>query len=216
MRGTGKFLFDRSFDADTGQPRPEYTKVDLAAARDAGFDDGRQAGYREAADGEERKIADTMAVALQRLETMVAELDGRTQEITRQAVEAAMMICRKVLPTLARRNALPEVEGMFAECLDILRDEPRVVVRVPGELIEPLQARLDTLAAGGGFDGKLVIMPDDDLAPTDCALVWADGGANRDVQRTWGEIDQAVNRLLYAAADGEEAEQPEPTTNVSE
>ena len=82
MGATDKFLFDTSFDTDTGQPRPEYTKVDLAAARDAGFDDGRQAGYREAADGEERKIADTMAVALQRLETMGTAKSSRAPRKT--------------------------------------------------------------------------------------------------------------------------------------
>ena len=172
MGGNQKFLFETSFDADAAEPKPEFTEIDLVRARDAGFEEGRDLGYREAAAGEERRLADTMVTAGQRVDALAAELDDQAQIITRRTVEVAMTICRKLLPTLARRNAASEVEGLFAECLEIIRDEAHVVVRVPAELAEPLQGRLEAQAAAGGFHGKLVFVPDDDLAPTDCTTFY--------------------------------------------
>lgn len=216
MRDSQKFLFETSFEVAVGEPEPKFSEQDLAAAREAAFDAGRQAGHQDAAEGEERRIAELMTLAVGRIDALKSELDGQAARITRDAVDAAMTISRKVLPTLARRNALGEVEGMFAECLNIIREEPRVVVRVPGDLAESLQGRLEQLAAGNGFHGKLVFMPDDDLAPTDCAVIWADGGANRDLARTWAEIDQSLNRFLYAAGTGDDTDEPSMTGDTPE
>ncbi|MCZ6590627.1 MAG: hypothetical protein O7B98_05730, partial [Alphaproteobacteria bacterium] len=45
------------------------------------------------------------------------------------------------------------------------------------------------------FDGKIVLLADDQLSPTDCHVLWADGGSERDVQRTWSEINKAVEQI---------------------
>ncbi len=107
-----------------------------------------------------------------------------------------MTVVRKLFPSLAQRHGLDEVEGLVAECLGRLRDEPRVVVRVADELLDPLKAHMDRLSEHSGFEGRVVLLADEGLSDSDVRVEWADGGAERDSGRLWREIDEILARAL--------------------
>jgi flagellar assembly protein FliH len=118
---------------------------------------------------------------------------------------------RKVIPELARRNALNEIEQLVRECLQAIYDEPRVVVRGHDRVIAALQPRIDAMAASCGFHGKIVLFADDQLNETDCRVEWADGGAERNLDDMWRQIDAALERIAddgAAAPAGSETSKP--------
>jgi hypothetical protein len=115
------------------------------------------------------------------------------QSAAESAVDIAVAMCRKALPTLASQGALTEIEGHIRRTLTDVHGEPRVVVRVSEENVAGLQLHIESLA--GGFDGEIVLLADDQLPATDCHVMWADGGSERDVQRTRSEIDKAVEQI---------------------
>ena len=53
-----------------------------------------------------------------------------------------------------------------------------------------------------GFGGRLLLIADEGLGPGDCRLEWADGGIERQAQRTWVEIEQRIARSLAALSAG--------------
>ncbi len=71
-----------------------------------------------------------------------------------------------------------------------------MVIRIADALLDPLRERLDEVAAKAAFDGKVVLLADEALAPSDVRVEWADGGAERDTGRLWAEIDQVLERNL--------------------
>ena len=217
MEQPSKFTFDAVFDVDDGsvvssdgQAGPGwYTGQQIEALREESFDAG-------IAEGEARERATTehrQAEALEAITaglTAIAELHVPTLErVADEATNLAVAIARKVSPALMRRQPLAELEAMLREFLTRLIDEPRVVVRVPDALIDPLSERIDGLAAGCGFAGRVVLLPDAELSGADCRMEWADGGVDRKTDDIWRDVEAGITRLLQApdhAADGVSAD----------
>jgi len=192
-----KYLFETDFgNPQTGQLKAQrYTEDDLLAAKAEALRQARA----DMGTLEEKRAADLIATIAARLDDLTAQRAADAEEATAAAAALAMAICRKMLPVLAAKHALTEITGHITRTLAELQGEPRVVVRTAEANVAALRPRVDALAAG--FDGKLVLLPDDEMAPTDCHVMWADGGSERDVARLWRSIDQAVAQITSIEAD---------------
>ena len=215
MTAIKKFNFDNSFDPGNegtdSRGERRYTADDLATAEEAAREQGRLAGIAET----RATIEHTTAAALSRIGEQLQAL-GRTiedihYESASHALKIAVATVRKLLPDLARRNGLAEIEALVRECLNTFYDEPRMVVRVHDKMLDPLRERIDDIAAGCGFNGKIVLFGDEHLAETDCRVEWADGGAERNLTGLYQEIGEVVEKVtgpLPAMSD----RAPEPET----
>lgn len=204
MATLSKFLFDTSFDpgqaAEAEAPAPTFTEADLAAARAAGFAEGREAGRTEALASIEREAATALAAVGARLAEIGARIEDTRAHAIAGGIEVVAAVLRKAVPELARRNALAEIERLVHDALHALYDEPRVVVRAPDAVVAALQERIDGLAAASGFAGKVVLFGDPELAETDCRIEWADGGTERDIDGLLRRLDAAIERATGGAA----------------
>ena len=205
-------------------PPPTYGEADLTTAHETGFREGmitghhagREQGYAEGhaagvAEGAEAARAEIQgtdaamtANALDQIARGVANLinarEAGNAARRDQPVHIALAIVRKLMPELARRNGLAEIEGLVRACLTELIDEPRLIVRVSADTIELVRGHLEATVANCGFDTKLVVIGDPNLTPGDCRVEWAEGGAERDTVRLLAEIEQSAARLLEAGA----------------
>ena len=205
MASPRKFLFDLSFDQPQGPvavrfnraaSEPTFTRSELEAARATAFEEGRQAALAEAAASDERRLTDAACALAAGIPALLAR-DGEVRlSVETHALELRRVLVAKALPALAQKEPLAEIEAMIVSCLREAFEEPRIVVRVPQPLFEPIRDRLAALAQHGSFAGKFVLLVDDALGPTDCRLEWADGGAERDTKRLAREIDAALERTL--------------------
>lgn len=199
MSLTRKYLFDNAFDAaQPARPAPtrRFSEVELKAACDAAFAQGREAGRRETEGGREQLVArSTAAVAegLQAIQRIGAELE---QRMTRWALQSAVGMLQKLFPELVRRHGQAEIEALVVGTLHDLEDEPRVVVRLPAAMIEPMQPAVADLCRQAGFVGRLLLIEDESVVPGDCRVEWAEGGIERQAQRLWTDIERRVARLL--------------------
>jgi flagellar assembly protein FliH len=202
-----KFLFDVSFDqlevraeAPKPPPEPTFTQAEVEAARDAGYARGRETAFAEATASTETcttAALEGLSRGVTRLLEARAEIAAETQ---RQALVGLQAILRKIAPTLCSKAALTEIEALAVECLHEAIDEPRVVLRVADEVYEPIKSRLELIAAASGYAGRIVLLADNALARSDCRVEWADGGAERNLQRLIGELDAALIRTIDAVA----------------
>lgn len=171
-----------------------------AAGRKAGEAEGRKAA-EEAARAEARATVDSsLAAALgkaaQQLEKLIAAQQRLEAALTDQAVGIARAITGRLFPDLARRRGLDEVEAVVRGCLDDLRGEPRVTVRVAESLVAPLRERIATLTRDSGYDGSLSLVGDAAMTPGDCKVEWADGVGVRLTADIWEATDRAIERVL--------------------
>ncbi len=219
MTAPRKFDFAFSFDEDepgstagAGDDRPSRANAKIKEA----FENGRQAGLAEAQATIERQLAaaaEAIGQGFTKLESTRAAIES---EMNRQAIEMAATLVGKMLPTLARREAMNEVQATVKECLSRVLEEPRVVVRVADSLLDSLQARIDALVQESGYAGEVVLLADTGLGPSDCRVEWANGGAERDMGGVWREMEAAIQRSLSTpGGNGIEAAAVSAPTNAN-
>ena len=119
------------------------------------------------------------------------------------AIAVAVSIARKVFPAFNERHGFEEIERMVTMAVGRILEEPKVVIYVNGNLKAPIQERLAPIAAKTGFKGEISVEGLDDIIVGDARVEWMGGGAKRDLNELWREIDGIVERNLsgQAAAD---------------
>ncbi len=220
MSVTGKFLFETSFEAvdlgnDTVQPirkpPPKFDEADLERARAEGHASGKKIGTEEAMQNIENQISKAVTAVEAQMSGLAQAQVETHQRQGREALEVALTVVRKIFPRLAKRHGLDEVETVIGDCLGCLRDEPRIVIRVADAVLDQVEVRITELAARTGFEGRIVYLAQDGLNPGDVLVEWADGGAERDSERLWREIDQITARFVNPKTPGATPEAPTDT-----
>jgi len=205
MASKAKYLFDMPFDGTKQRversyapkaPPPKFSAEEVEAAKLAAYAEGEAAG-RNAAYGEHQQ---NIEQALQAIASVLGQIAGAEERArvaaSREAVELASAIARKLAGRLIARQPQDQIEALVLRCMDDMRDEPRLVVRAAENVVQLLDQRVDQLVAQSGFGGKVVLVPDDTMAPTDCRIDWADGSAERQQSALEQEVDQAVERYI--------------------
>src|SRR5262245_13272626 len=207
MGAPAKFLFDNDFAAGG-----ERTKSSVALAEHAAkLGEAEAAGYRKGFAAAKAEAEQRAAAALERVALALAELNrGLAAVETRletEAVEVAVAVARKLAPELIAAEPLAELAALAAGCFRHLVAAPHVVVRVNDALQEAAREALEATARAGGFDRRLMVLAEPEIAPGDCRIEWADGGVKRERAAIEGAIEEAVGR--YVAARRGEAYMPE-------
>jgi flagellar assembly protein FliH len=190
-----KFLFDDDFAAGNPATRPILPSehaLRLAESERKGFQDGFATAEKEANAAVERRTAialEQIGGALSRIAGGLAAVETRLES---EAIELAVAVARKLAPELVLRHPFEEIAALATDCLRQLSASPHVVVRVNDVLLETARTRLDEIARHCGFEGRLVVIAEPDIAIGDCRVEWADGG----VVRTAGETDLAIGNAI--------------------
>jgi len=191
-----KFMFQTTFETQGGRAArpqaPAITPERLDESRAEGF----AAGHAEA----RREIDAVAAEALRSIADGFAGLAiAHAEAVRRIEIDSCRLahgIAVKLAANLMRGRPLAEIESMMIEVLRERFDEPRVVLRAAEPVVEAIKERVAAIAADAGFQGAVVLLPDDRLTGGDCRLEWADGGAARDHRKLAATIDVIVERHL--------------------
>jgi flagellar assembly protein FliH len=197
LSARAKFMFDADFAA--GEPArrtitPAVHEAALAEARATAYRDGVAAALAEA----EARAAVALERVAARLEELARQLAAIEARLETEAVEVAVAVARKLAPELIAREPFAEIAALARGCFAQLVAAPHVVVRVSDALLAPAREQLEETARLHGFDGRLIVLGEPEIAAGDCRIEWADGGVVRDRATTDAAITEAVNR--YAAA----------------
>ncbi len=104
--------------------------------------------------------------------------------------------CASCIRRWSSAHGLAEIEAVLGQCLESLKQEPRLVAYVHGARLDALQERLTQLSASNGFEGRVVLIGDDAMGESDCRVEWADGGVEREAGRIWRAIEEALTRYI--------------------
>ena len=232
MAAPARFLFDLDFTRPEPPPapaEPPRPQIDLdqhlaemvaledrvrAEAYEEGRQDGFVAGRTDAEARAAERLADEAAALADAARTLLGALDADRLAMERTAVDLALEAARRLAATLIEREPLAEIRALIADCLGPLRKAPHLVVRLAATDAEGLRPHVDRIARETGFEGRIVILGEDEILRGDCRIEWADGGILRDGARLQAEIDGAVDRWFQARA-GESRRPPhtDPATD---
>jgi flagellar assembly protein FliH len=203
MTAQPKFMFDTDF----GRPReaspkhkitPEQHQAEIAAAEQRGYARGLTAAEAQVRTETERRTAAAYERIAGVLGGIAGELHAIESRLEAEAVEVAVAVAKKLAPALVAREPLVEIAALATECFSAFLTAPHVVVRVNHELHVAARERLDEIGRSRGFEGRLVVLGETDIALGDCRIEWADGGVVRDRAAVAATIDDLVARYVTA------------------
>jgi flagellar assembly protein FliH len=200
MTATAKFLFDVDFGG--GGPKPTMSLADHAAqiveAEKVAYRKGYAAAEARAATEAKQSLAAAMAVATTGLEKLGKQMSALEARLEAEAVQVAVAAAGKLASALMAAEPQAEITALAKECFSHLIGAPHVAIRVNDALYQEASKTLAAIAREKGFEGRLVVLADPNIAPGDCRIEWADGGVVRDGQATETAIGQLVARYLGA------------------
>lgn len=226
-----KFIFDRSFDdgrspprhdamaeqeeidaaaeAEAPPPEPTFTKTELdallAAARAEAYGQGFAEGQEKGRADAETEAQTALTGALERVEADLGRLIA-AEEAARAArqentMRLVLAIVRKLMPAYVAQHGAAEVEAAVTAFLTELVDEVKLVIRVHEKWLDSLRDRIEDMAARHGFAGQVSVLADPRLGELDVKADWGDGGAERDPQALWAEVERIAGDLLAGFPD---------------
>jgi flagellar assembly protein FliH len=199
MAATAKFMFDEDF---SGGSRPTITLVEHERRRaDAesqayrkGFAAGQEQTRKEAAE----HTASALALIADGLDRINRALSGIEARLETEAVDVAVAVAGKLAPELIAREPFAEISALATDCFRHLVKAPHVAVHIGPDIYDVAKDKLEEIARARGFEGRLVVIAEEALAPGDCRIEWAEGGIVRDEAATRAAIDDAVARYVAA------------------
>ena len=200
MAAPAKFLFDMDFGApDKTRERPA-TPAEIAeriaSAEARAYRDGYEAAQREAKAESDRRAAlalEEIGITIRGIATRFSGIEARMET---EAVEVAVAVARKLCSELIAREPLGEVTALVSDCFSHLVATPHLVVRINDQLYEVAREQIERRAAQSGFEGRLVILAEPDIATGDCRIEWADGGVVLERAAIEVKISELVGRYL--------------------
>jgi flagellar assembly protein FliH len=200
MGAPAKFLFDLDFAAPDAAKERAANAVEvaqqIAEAEARGYRAGFDAARHEAKAESDRRAA----LALEEIGISIRSIAGRFSTIEErmetEAVDVALAVARKLCTELIAAEPLTEMMALVSDCFRHLTATPHLVVRVNDALYDAARVRIEQLARQSGFEGKLVILAEPDIATGDCRIEWADGGVTLDSSTIDAKINELVGRYL--------------------
>ena len=200
MAAPAKFLFDTDFSAPDRSREKAATAAEIAqkvaAAEARAYRDGFDAGQREAHAESSRRTALALEEIKIGLQGIGAGFAGVETRMETEAVEVAVAVARKLCDALIAAEPLGEISGLVAECFSHLVATPHLVVRINDQLYDLAHQQIEHMAKASGFQGRLVILAEPEIATGDCRIEWADGGVVLERAAIETKINELVGRYI--------------------
>lgn len=203
MTTAARYLFETEFTREKqreAEPRitlAEHNRL-MALARESGRAEGLIAGEAMALEAIARHHAIALTTIGDRMANAAHALASLEDRVEAEAVDVAVAVARKLSERLVAREPMDGIRALVVDCLTHLRAVPHLLVRVHDSLLALATEELQALAKVRGFDGRLVIMAEPDIAPGDCRIEWSSGGVMLDRDETFRRIADAVERYVTA------------------
>lgn len=201
MNAPAKYLFDLDFapaaKAPTTISLAEH-KVLVGEAETRGYRNGFQAAETEMKAETARRLAVALEQVGEMLTIMGQGLRGIEARLEAEAVDVARTVASKLAPALIAREPLAEINALAVDAFRQLLASPHVVVRVSDKIHDAAREKMEEISRQAGFEGRLVMLGEPDIAEGDCRIEWADGGIIRDRAATESVIAETVNRFIAA------------------
>jgi flagellar assembly protein FliH len=201
MSGARKFLFGEDFRGPTAEEEALRAAAERAAqeaARQQAFATGVAEGRRQAAAETERRLAEVMERLSAESSVRFAALDTAVGRVEDEALAYFDALARRLAGSALARQPLAAVADAAREAFQHLRGVPHLVARVGTALVEDVETLLKRSGREHGFEGRIIVIGDEELGPGDVRIEWADGGVARDR----ASFERALEAAVAASAGG--------------
>lgn len=179
---------------DRTKPKAEYTLSQINEAKEAAFEAGRIAGFKEA----QSSLNQDIQRALQKLDretTMlfVAE-EERNTRFEAEAVHLTIKIFEKIFQAYAGRHGTSELKAIISHALREHKEQNLLAVEVHPSLQAGLQDYVNQLPEES--HARISVKGSGSLSKQECKILWANGGITYDMNKIKAKIFAMITESL--------------------
>jgi flagellar assembly protein FliH len=195
-----RFLFDTDFRAPKAAAQQAAAQAAASDADATGYARGLAEGRMQAEGQAQARLADAVNRLALAAAALIGETDARHAAIEREAMTLAVTLARTIAGEALDAVPLTAIGEAVAEALRHARGVPHLAVRVNEAFVEDTEALLKRQARERGYEGRLVVLGEPDMALGDVRIEWADGGVVRDRARLADEAERILAEAVAADA----------------
>jgi flagellar assembly protein FliH len=197
MSSQRKFTFDTEFLAQEDRRTPAARARQKQTLTTEELDKLQAEARAEGASNSQARTSEALERAVSALTiSLRAALDTSHAEIETvrdEAARLALAMARKLAPAALAALPAGDVENALREAMHQAIAEPRIMLRAAPQVTEVLEPRLADIAHQEGYEGRVVIAADAQMAAGDCRIEWRGGGAERS--------EKAIEDILTSLID---------------
>lgn len=186
-----------------------FSQEELDAAKQQAFTQGKlegqaeghNAAWNEAMASVEKQTADNLELILEQLRALAPVAVETAEKSYAAAVELAMAVCRKVVPTLCKEHAADEIRLLLEKNFHFLKEEPKITVRLNPSMADAVRPYIADLVKKESFAGKVAVVRDESIPAGNCKIEWKHGG----VERTAQDVLKQTEELLKLYHEGDKS-----------
>lgn len=203
-----KYLFDlNNFDTGAGAnpeepPPPMFSEEELAAARQAGFNEGLKKGLADGLASRDQQIVALTQKLTADMATLIGAEAARAKRFETELIELVTGSFTKMFPILNAHVGLSQIVDTISKILADTGDTSTVVIESAPTDYDDLHARLRPFLSQ--HEGQVTVLPQSDIEPGSFRMRWKDGGAIRDTRALSEQIIDAIGRTLAESAQKEQ------------
>lgn len=187
-------------------PPPTYNHEQFKAAeRESykkgfleGVEDGRKQQDNDQA-ATERKLLEAIGGLANAAAPLFAHYRATMEQMRQDMPKAALAIARKAAGGALDQNAQAAVEETVMKCIEMMIDEPKLMITVHVSLAEAMKKKVEQLTATLPAGKDISVMADESLPAADCRVEWKNGAFTRDTGKLWQEITRVVEGMSASA-----------------
>lgn len=195
-----------TFDLDMGHRAVEAQTITderlqglLDAARREGFEAGRIEGEKTELARSAQALQASGEALGQQTAKLLSAFDNMRKQTLGDAVALSQTISKKLATQLIEREPVAELQPLIAECMASIDKAPHLVIRCHPDTADAVRDVAEQHMNTSGFEGRLVIMGEPDIALGDGRVEWVDGGIERNSETISNDIDKAIADYLKAS-----------------
>jgi flagellar assembly protein FliH len=196
-----RYAFDTVFDDAGGiaaqAPPPakrSFTPEEVQAERAKAFAEGERSVVARAEQGAAAALADIAGT----VRAALPALTKLTHEHRTASTELALACGRAIAAAALQQFPEAPVKAALQSLAREIESQPRLVVRVNGEMVERSRTALESLAHSLGFPGQILVKDEPRLPPAGFILDWGDGRAEFDPDQAAARVEADLRTALEA------------------
>lgn len=195
MQHVRKYAFDTEFSADGAVVRASTSRLTpeaVEAERLAAYERGKMDALVQA----EHKTAAAIEALATAAKAILSRLDGESRALRDDAATLALAAARKIAGAALAQFGVDNTTAAIESAMDMLRHQPRLLIKLPSDAAEQLKPRIEAIAAAHGYQGAILVRPEPSLQGGAVSIDWSDGVIVHDPVALSERLDALVQGAL--------------------
>jgi flagellar assembly protein FliH len=199
MSNVRKYAFETEFAADGEILREPSKRIapDVLAASAEGYERGKADAVAQA----ERRSAAALEALADAASGVLTRLEAESQSMRAEAARVALAAARKIAGAALDAYGVERAKQAIEAAMDMLRHQPRLVIKLPPDAAEALAPRIADMCATHAYASAVLVRVEPDLNTGDVSIDWSDGAVTMSPADAILRIEQLIDAALSASSE---------------